>query len=153
MRTKESKERVRATLSAEEALETSMIRSVAGLLAESRIDRRRPFRDPHQTATQATLIGGGTRAKPGEVSLAHSGVLFLDELPEFQHPALEELAAPEPARRKLLDEAATRLHLSARGYHRVLRVARTLADLAGAAIPARTHIAEALSYRRLVLAR
>ncbi|MFN8758879.1 MAG: YifB family Mg chelatase-like AAA ATPase [Tagaea sp.] len=271
-------------LTPEEALETSMIQSVAGLLAEGRIDRRRPFRDPHHTASQAALIGGGTRAKPGEVSLAHLGVLFLDELPEFQRPALEALrqplesgravvaranahvaypariqliaamnpcrcghlddaaqacgrapkcaidyqarisgplfdridlhvdvpavrpgdlslppaaessadvarrvasarevqrarfaalpaetrprtnaeldgralealAAPEPAGRKLLDDAATRLHLSARGYHRVLRVARTLADLENAAVPARAHIAEALSYRRLALAR
>ncbi|MFY7780336.1 MAG: ATP-binding protein, partial [Tagaea sp.] len=72
---------------------------------------------------------------------------------ELDGRALEALAAPEPAGRKLLDDAATRLHLSARGYHRVLRVARTLADLENAAVPARAHIAEALSYRRLALAR
>ncbi|HEX6977766.1 MAG TPA: YifB family Mg chelatase-like AAA ATPase [Alphaproteobacteria bacterium] len=267
-----------------EALEVSMIQSVAGLLREGRISRRRPFRDPHHSASLPALIGGGLRAKPGEISLAHLGVLFLDELPEFArttlealrqpletgravvaranahvtYPArvqlvaamnpcrcghlddpaqacgrapkcaldyqakisgplfdridlhvdvpavkpadlslpppsessadvarrvaaararqsarfaaipeprrprtnaeldgelLEELAAPEPAGRALLNDAATRLKLSARGYHRVLRVARTLADLEGIETVTRTHIAEALSYRRISLAR
>ncbi len=72
---------------------------------------------------------------------------------ELDGELLEELAAPEAAGRKLLTEAAERLRLSARGYHRVLRVARTLADLEGAATVARLHIAEALSYRRLALPR
>ncbi|HTY68150.1 MAG TPA: YifB family Mg chelatase-like AAA ATPase [Alphaproteobacteria bacterium] len=267
-----------------EALEVSMIHSVAGLLAEGGLSRQRPFRDPHHTSSQAALVGGGARAKPGEISLAHLGVLFLDELPEFQRGALEslrqpletgravvaranahvtyparvqlvaamnpcrcgwlddpaqgcgrapkcaidyqskisgplfdridlhvdvpavsaadlslpppaessadvaervaaarqvqservaqvpadrrprsnaeldgelleQLAAPEPAGRKLLTEAAERLKLSARGYHRVLRVARTLADLERSATVARIHIAEALSYRRIALPR
>ncbi len=267
-----------------EALEVSMIHSVAGLIGEGGLRRNRPFRDPHHSATLAALVGGGTRARPGEVSLAHRGVLFLDELPEFarstlealrqplesgraviaranahvSYPArvqlvaamnpcrcghlgdaaqacsraprcaleyqskisgplfdridlhvdvpavaaadlslpppaegsievaarvatarerqlarfaslpeesrprsnatldgrlLEELASPETAGRKLLNEAADRLKLTARGYHRVLRVARTLADLDGAAGVARLHVAEALSYRRLALAR
>ncbi|MGE0260713.1 MAG: YifB family Mg chelatase-like AAA ATPase, partial [Alphaproteobacteria bacterium] len=269
-------------LTAEEALEISLIHSAAGMLAGGRLSRRRPFRDPHHSASTPALVGGGTRAKPGEVSLAHLGVLFLDELPEFQRQTLEalrqpvesgravvarvnahvtypariqmvaamnpcrcghlddpslactraprcaqdyqsrvsgplfdridlhvdvpavnpaDLALPPPAEgsaqvaarvaaartlqrtryaalakpgappirtnaeadgqlledvaaadadaRKLLLEAAERLKLSARGYHRVLRVARTLADLEAAPAVRRAHIAEALSYRRV----
>ena len=267
-------------LDAAEALEVSMIHSLSGQLGGG-IKRRRPFRDPHHTASAVALIGGGARARPGEVSLAHLGVLFLDELPEFQRGVLEALRQPlesgraaiaranahvtYPARiqlvaamnpcrcgylgdaaqacsrapkcaveyqsrisgplfdridlhvevpavnpadlglappaegsaeiaarvaaaravqtgryapvrstppvrtnaeadgelleevaradeggRRLLMEAADRMRLTARGYHRVLRVARTLADLEGADGVARIHIAEALSLRRLV---
>ena len=259
-----------------EALDVSMIHSVAGALDGGRLMRRRPFRDPHHTASVPAMVGGGVRARPGEVSLAHNGVLFLDELPEFARGALEalrqpiesgravvaranthvtyparvqlvaamnpcrcgylddaaiacsraprcardyqskisgplfdridlhvdvpsvnpaDLALPPPAEgtaeiaarvaaaraiqrdryagdpirtnaevdgerleavatpgadgRSLLVEAAERLRLSARGYHRVLRVARTLADLDGRETVARIHIAEALSYRRI----
>jgi magnesium chelatase family protein len=70
-------------LSAEELLETSMIHSMAGLIAKGALTRSRPFRSPHHSASMAALTGGGLRVKPGEVSLAHNGVLFLDELPEF----------------------------------------------------------------------
>jgi magnesium chelatase family protein len=260
-----------------EALEVSMIHSVAGQLSQGRLLRRRPFRDPHHSASVASLVGGGMRARPGEVSLAHNGVLFLDELPEFARGALEALrqplesgrvsvaranahvvypariqlvaamnpcrcgylgdaamacarapkcageyqtrisgplfdridlhvevaavnpsdlslpppaegsaqvaarvaqaravqsaryadlpircnaevdgellekvAAPDVSGRLLLTQAAEHMRLSARGYHRVLRVARTLADLDGTESVRRLHVAEALSYRRLM---
>ncbi len=82
-------------LTEEEALETSQIHSVAGLLAPgSGLLRRRPFRAPHHTASAAALIGGGQPLRPGEVSLAHHGILFLDELPEFHRDALEALRQP-----------------------------------------------------------
>ena len=258
-----------------EALEVSMVASVAGELNGGKIRRRRPFRAPHHSASMPALVGGGLRVRPGEISLAHLGVLFLDELPEFQRPVLDSLrqpletgnvsvaranthvtfparvqliaamnpcrcghlgdpalacsraprcaadyqarvsgplldridlhvevpgvsaadltlpppaegsaevasrvaaarevqarrfngsgvrmnaeadgelldhiATPDEPGRKLLADAAAAMRLSARGYHRVLRVARTIADLAGAEQVGRIHVAEALSYRR-----
>ena len=258
-----------------EALEVSMIASASGALEGGRLRRARPFRAPHHSASMAALTGGGTKARPGEVSLAHLGVLFLDELPEYHRAALEALrqplesgritvaraqahvtyparvqlvaamnpcrcghlddasracgraprcaqdyqsrisgplldridlhldvapvsalelslpaasegsrevaarvaaarasqreryaahgirtnaeadgqlleqvAAPDAAGRRLLLDAAQSMKLSARGYHRVLRVARTLADLSGAETVTRAHVAVALGYRR-----
>ena len=268
-------------LSPAELLEVSMIASVAGEIAEGALTNRRPFRSPHHSASMPALVGGGLRARPGEISLAHNGVLFLDELPEFQAgvldslrqpletgevaiaranhrvtyparfmlvaamnpcrcgrasdpgftcrrganarcaaeyqgrlsgplidridlhvevpavtaadlilpapaegsrevaervararevqqsryaalglphvrsnsaaqgPVLEDVAKPDPAGLTLLRDAADAMRLSARGYHRVLRVARTLADLDGAETVGRIHLAEALSYRAL----
>jgi len=256
-----------------EALEVSMVASVAGDLGGGKIRRQRPFRAPHHSASMPALVGGGLRVRPGEISLAHLGVLFLDELPEFQRPVLDSLrqpletgsvsvaranthvtfparvqlvaamnpcrcghlgdpalacsraprcaadyqarvsgplldridlhvevpgvsaadltlpppsegskevarrvaaarqvqaaryngprtnaeadgellnkvATPDEPGRKLLADAAAAMRLSARGFHRVLRVARTIADLAGAEQVGRIHVAEALSYRR-----
>ena len=262
-------------LDASEALEVSMVASVAGTLTGGRLTRNRPYRAPHHSASMAALVGGGLKVKPGEVSLAHLGVLFLDELPEFQRAVLDSLrqpletgtvsvaranahvtfparvqliaamnpcrcghlgdaalacsrapkcaadyqakvsgplldridlhvevqavsaadlvlppptegsaevgarvaaaravqhtryadhairtnaevdgvlldtvATPDEAGRKLLAQASEAMRLSARGYTRILRVARTIADLAGAAQVGRIHVAEALSYRR-----
>jgi magnesium chelatase family protein len=81
-------------LSAAELLETSMVQSIAGLIAKGALTRTRPFRAPHHSASMAALTGGGVRVKPGEVSLAHNGVLFLDELPEFSPQALDALRGP-----------------------------------------------------------
>ena len=258
-----------------EALEVSMVASVAGELTNGRMSRRRPFRSPHHSASMPALVGGGLKVRPGEISLAHLGVLFLDELPEFQRTVLDSLrqpletgkvsvaranmhvtfparvqliaamnpcrcghlgdpalacaraprcaadyqakvsgplldridlhvevsavsaadltlpppcegsaevglrvatardvqtkrfkgdgvrtnaeadgelldriATPDEAGRRLLADAAAAMRLSARGYHRILKVARTIADLAGAETVGRIHIAEALSYRR-----
>jgi len=263
-------------LDAREALEISMIQSLAGTLDGGAISRTRPFRNPHHSASMAALICGGVKVKPGEVSLSHLGVLFLDELLEFQrgvpdslrqpietgvavvaranahvrYPArfqlvaamnpcrcgylsdsalgcgrapkcatdyqsrisgplfdridlhvevmgvsaselnlpssaegsaevaarvaqarsiqrerfgddgirtnaeaegelLDRIATPDAGGAKLLTEAADRMKQSARGYHRVLKVARTIADLSGADAVSKTHVAEALSYRRL----
>lgn len=81
-------------LTAEEALETSMIHSVAGELKDGKLCFSRPYRDPHHSASTPALVGGGRKAAPGEISLAHNGVLFLDELPEFSRTALEALRQP-----------------------------------------------------------
>jgi magnesium chelatase family protein len=81
-------------LSAAELLEVSMIHSIAGQLSGGKLSDRRPFRAPHHSATMAAMIGGGLRAKPGEASLSHKGILFLDELPEFNPQTLDALRQP-----------------------------------------------------------
>ena len=81
-------------LDVEEILEVSMIASIAGMLAHNTLNTARPYRDPHHTSSNAAMVGGGRLAKPGEISLAHRGILFLDELPEFGGAVLESLRQP-----------------------------------------------------------
>ncbi|MEZ6029148.1 MAG: YifB family Mg chelatase-like AAA ATPase [Hyphomonadaceae bacterium] len=81
-------------LSARELLEVSQVHSIAGLLERGRLSRTRPFRAPHHSASMAAMVGGGIRARPGEASMAHHGVLFLDELPEFSAQVLDSLRQP-----------------------------------------------------------
>ncbi len=101
-------------LSPIEALEVSMIHSVAGLLEGGRLVMRPPYREPHHGASQAALAGGGMRARPGEVSLAHRGVLFLDELPEFPRQALEALRQPLESGRTTVARATAHVTYPAR---------------------------------------
>ncbi len=101
-------------LTPRELLEVSMIHSIAGAIAGGELTDRRPFRAPHHSASMAALVGGGINARPGEASLAHNGVLFLDELPEFQQHALDSLRQPLEA-----GEIAI-----ARANHRVVYPAR-----------------------------
>src|SRR5829696_2396995 len=96
-------------LAPRELLEVSMIQSVAGLIADGALSSRRPFRAPHHSASMAALVGGGINAKPGEVSLAHHGVLFLDELPEFQPQVLDSLRQPLEAGMILIARANHRV--------------------------------------------
>src|SRR6202163_828920 len=77
-----------------ELLEVSMVASIAGEIEGGALTNRRPFRAPHHSASMPALVGGGLHARPGEISLAHHGVLFLDELPEFQPQALDSLRQP-----------------------------------------------------------
>lgn len=81
-------------LDTEELLEVSMVSSIAGTLVNGALSQQRPFRSPHHSASMAAMVGGGFKTKPGEVSLAHNGVLFLDELPEFSPQVLDSLRQP-----------------------------------------------------------
>ena len=89
-----------------EALETTKIHSVAGILpSDSALVPIRPFRAPHHTISNVALVGGGSNPHPGEISLAHNGVLFLDELPEFQRSVLEVLRQPMEQRKVTISRA------------------------------------------------
>jgi magnesium chelatase family protein len=101
-------------LSPREALEVSMVHSVAGMLDGGRLVTRPPFREPHHSASMAAITGGGTRAKPGEVSLAHRGVLFMDEMPEFPRATLEALRQPLEAGHTTVSRAAAHITYPAR---------------------------------------
>jgi len=122
-------------LTPKELLEVSMIASVAGELAEGRLTDRRPFRAPHHSASMAALVGGGLRARPGEVSLAHHGVLFLDELPEFSPQTLDALRQP----------LETGECMIARANHRITYPARI--QLVAAMNPCRCGMAGEPGYR------
>lgn len=98
----------------QEILEASMIHSLAGSLPDGGIIQNRPFRDPHHSASQVAMIGGGHRVKPGEISLAHGGVLFLDELPEFSRGTLEALRQPLESGRVLIARANSHVQYPAR---------------------------------------
>jgi magnesium chelatase family protein len=101
-------------LAAAELLEVSMIASVAGAISNGRLTRRRPFRTPHHSASMAAMVGGGIRARPGEASLAHHGVLFLDELPEFTPQVLDSLRQPLETGETVIARANYRISYPAR---------------------------------------
>jgi magnesium chelatase family protein len=101
-------------LNPRELLDISMIQSIAGELAGGAISDRRPFRAPHHSASMAALVGGGLRVRPGEVSLAHNGVLFLDELPEFQPSVLDSLRQPLESGETVIARANARVSYPSR---------------------------------------
>jgi len=101
-------------LTPRELLEVSMIASVAGEIAGGKLSDRRPFRSPHHSASMAAMVGGGLRVRPGEVSLAHNGVLFLDELPEFTPAVLDSLRQPLESGQSIIARANHRVSYPSR---------------------------------------
>ena len=114
-----------------EALDVAMLHSVAGQLPAGALIQTRLFRDPHHSASMAALVGGGARARPGEIPLAHGGVLFMDELAEFARPVMDALRQPLETGQVV--------------------VAHTIADLERSSDIQRRHLAEALAYRAIPL--
>lgn len=96
-------------LNPRELLDVSMVQSVAGQLAGGQLSDRRPFRAPHHSASMAALVGGGLKVKPGEVSLAHNGILFLDELPEFSPQVIDSLRQPLESGETIIARANNRV--------------------------------------------
>jgi magnesium chelatase family protein len=101
-------------LNPRELLDVSMIQSIAGELDGGALSDRRPFRAPHHSASMAALVGGGLKVRPGEVSMAHNGVLFLDELPEFSPSVLDSLRQPLESGETVIARANTRVTFPAR---------------------------------------
>jgi len=101
-------------LSPAELLEVSMVASIAGTLSNGKLTTRRPFRAPHHSASMAAMVGGGIRARPGEASLAHNGVLFLDELPEFTPQVLDSLRQPLESGESVIARANYRISYPSR---------------------------------------
>ncbi len=101
-------------LNPRELLDISMIQSIAGELANGQISNKRPFRSPHHSASMAALVGGGLKVRPGEVSLAHNGILFLDELPEFSPSVLDSLRQPLENGETIIARANARITYPAR---------------------------------------
>ena len=101
-------------LNSRELLDVSMIQSIAGELAGGALSDRRPFRAPHHSASMAALVGGGLKVRPGEASMAHNGVLFLDELPEFTPAVLDSLRQPLESGETVIARANTRVTFPAR---------------------------------------
>lgn len=117
-------------LNARELLDVSMIQSIAGELSGGHISQSRPYRAPHHSASMAALVGGGLKVKPGEVSLAHNGVLFLDELPEFSPQALDSLRQPLEAGEIVIARANARVSYPA-GFQLVAAMNPCKCGLAG----------------------
>lgn len=137
-------------LSPREMLDVSMIASISGTLSGGRLTDRRPFREPHHSASMAAMVGGGHRARPGEISMAHHGVLFLDELPEFSPQVLDSLRQPLETGECLIARANYRVSYPARiqlvavwlaSRALVVREARDVAVIIRRAYPARCWIA------------
>ncbi len=101
-------------LSPKELLEVSMVASISGQLSDGKLSDRRPFRAPHHSASMAAMVGGGVRARPGEVSMAHNGVLFLDELPEFSAQVLDSLRQPLESGETIIARANYRVNYPSR---------------------------------------